>query len=254
MTENELFSRRIADYADSAKRNSVEYTGFLSEDEQDECARILKKHDVRFAFDGGIEDSERKMCAVFSDSFSEEWLSFPISVVEITLNDRTASVRHSDCLGSILGLGLKRPVVGDIVFLDGKIYVAAEENIAKHICSQLDRIGKYACTAVLSDGSKTVKNERHFENIGLIVTSNRLDCYVCAVAKTSREKAAASIRAGNVRLNGVQVYDVTKKLSFGDRLSVRGFGKYVVDCRPDECPKTQKDRLRINMKKYEGSK
>ena len=147
MTDAELFSRRIADHAESAMRNSVEYTGFLSEDEQDDCSQILKKLGVGYSFDGGIENAERRMCAIYSDSFSAEWLSFPISVVEITPHDKTAQIRHPDCLGSILGLGLKRSVIGDIVFSDGKIYVAAEENIAKHICSQLCRVGKYVCSA-----------------------------------------------------------------------------------------------------------
>lgn len=254
MTDAELFARRIADHADAAMRNSVEYTGFLSEDEQDECARILKKRGVCFSFCGGAENAERKMCAIYSDSFSEDWLSFPLSLVEITLRDKTAQVRHPDCLGSILGLGLKRSVIGDIVFSDGKIYVVAEENIAKHICSQLSRIGKYACSAEIADETKRIGNDRKFENVGLIVASNRLDCYVAAISRISREKAAAAINAGYVRLNGAQIYEVTKRLSFGDRLSVRGAGKYILDSDPDVCPKTQKNRLKINMKKYESSK
>ena len=254
MTDAELFSRRIADHAESAMRNSVEYTGFLSEDEQDDCSQILKKLGVGYSFDGGIENAERRMCAIYSDSFSAEWLSFPISVVEITPHDKTAQIRHPDCLGSILGLGLKRSVIGDIVFSDGKIYVAAEENIAKHICSQLCRVGKYVCSAKIADGLDTIRNERKFETVGLIVTSNRLDCYVAAISKTSREKAVSAIKAGDVRLNGTQIYDVTKRLSFGDRLSVRGAGKYIVDSDPEDCHKTQKDRLKINMQKYERSK
>lgn len=86
------------------------------------------------------------------------------------------------------------------------------------------------------------------------MTSNRLDCYVAAISKTSREKAVSAIKAGDVRLNGTQIYDVTKRLSFGDRLSVRGAGKYIVDSDSEDCHKTQKDRLKINMQKYERSK
>ena len=108
------------------------------------------------------------------------------------------------------------------VFHNGKIYVAAEEKIAEHICSQLDRIGKYACSAKIADPSVIVSNERRFEIVGLIISSNRLDCYVSAIAGISRERAASEIKAGNIRLNGVQVYEATKRLSLGDRLSVRG--------------------------------
>ena len=253
MTDSEIFVRRIADHAEAAARKSVDYTGFLSEEEQIECAAVLKKLGARFSFFGGIENAERKVCAVYTEFFSEEWLSFPISLVEITLNDRSAEVRHPDCLGSLLGLGLKRSVIGDIVFHNGKIYVAAEEKIAEHICSQLDRIGKYACSAKVADPSVIVSNERRFETVGLIISSNRLDCYVSAIAGISRERAASEIKAGNIRLNGAQVYEATKRLSLGDRLSVRGSGKYIVDSDPNECTKTHKNRLRINLKKYERS-
>ena len=44
MTDAELFSRRIADHAESAMRNSVEYTGFLSEDEQEALDMALNSN------------------------------------------------------------------------------------------------------------------------------------------------------------------------------------------------------------------
>ena len=59
MTDAELFSRRIADHAESAMRNSVEYTGFLSEDEQDDCRRVRLVHVETFA------DTEKTRCRLF---------------------------------------------------------------------------------------------------------------------------------------------------------------------------------------------
>ena len=86
-----------------------------------------------------------------------------------------------------------------------------------------------------------------FENIVITVSSARLDSVVSAVLSLSREKSAEQIRQGRVFVNSAETDNVSRILREGDKISVRGYGKFLLE---GFSGLTKKGRLKINIKKY----
>lgn len=226
------------------------YTGFLSEEEQAQLEPVLKKSAVEYCFDGGIRNAQRKMLAVFTAG-AEPYLDFPYRILHIKMSGFDAPPTHRELLGSLLGLGVTRDVIGDIVIAGNDVYAAVCRNMAEYFCEQLTRIGKKPCQTQLLPQDCTVQYEQRFIQMNILVSSNRLDCFVASITNTSRQKSVEYIKSGNVFINAAEVTDVTKHLSAGDKLTIRRYGKYLIPENPADCPLTAKGRIKIVIKKYE---
>lgn len=175
------------------------------------------------------------------ESFSE--LTAPVFVE----GSGYASFTHRDLLGSVLALGLRREVIGDIIVTkDSSAYILACPEAAKLILSELRRVGRDT-VKVRPAECRDIKIERHFENIASTVAAPRLDGVVRALCSVSREDAASLVLSGKAELNYLTVQQPDRKVAPGDILSVRGYGKFIIDRCEDE---TRRGRLRLEARKY----
>ena len=158
-----------------------------------------------------------------------------------------ASLTHRDLLGSVLALGLRREVIGDIIVTkDSSACIMACPEAAKLILSELRRVGRDT-VKVRPAEHRDIKIERHFENITSTVAAPRLDGVVRALCSVSREDAASLVLSGKAELNYLTVQQPDRKVAPGDILSVRGYGKFIIDRCEDE---TRRGRLRLEARKY----
>ena len=81
----------------------------------------------------------------------------------------------------------------------------------------------------------------------LIVASFRLDAFVAAITKLSRNQALLLIRDGKVSLNHRVLEDGSKGINSGDILSIRGYGRYIFFA---EGGRTGSGRLHVHIKKF----
>lgn len=79
------------------------------------------------------------------------------------------------------------------------------------------------------------------------MASMRLDGVVKALCGLSREDASKLVARGDVSLNCFEKYETDREVQNGDIISVKGFGKYIVDSTGG---RTRKDRLRVSARKY----
>ncbi len=75
----------------------------------------------------------------------------------------------------------------------------------------------------------------------------RLDAVLKVMIGSSREEAARRIAAGLVSVNHAPCLSASAAVKEGDRVSVRGEGRFLVDALG---PPTRKGRLFITVKKY----
>ena len=100
---------------------------------------------------GGYDDAERVMFAMFPDYMDEDEIIFPIDAVRISYNSKfSSSLSHRDFLGSILGLGIERIKVGDILVYDGEALCFSDSSISQYIVSNLERVGHTKVTAQIA--------------------------------------------------------------------------------------------------------
>ena len=233
----------IFDMAETAsKRGCSIYGDFLSENSI--SALLCRKNylpAVPVLF-GGFDDAERQMVA-FIDEYDEA--DFPIGAVCLS-SPMLHSLSHRDFLGSVLGLGIKREKCGDIIILENECYIIAHRDIVSFIASSLTKVGRVGvkCTECTLDEIRLP--EKSFEPIKGTVSSLRLDSVVSLFAGKSRSHGAELINAGFVFINGIACEKNDMHLSDGDVISVRGYGKAVLEVGG----KSKKDRIFVTLNKY----
>jgi RNA-binding protein YlmH len=193
----------------------------------------------KLCFDGGIKNAERQLCYI-----QFEWFSLPIHIIKVSNLDRT-KVTHSDVLGAIMALGIKRQKIGDIIIGD-EIHFAVKEEISKYVLENLFKISNYNVSLEITQ-QDTIKREYEFLDIFATVASLRLDCIISSILNLSREKAKELILSGRVNINHFEVLDNTKNVAINDVISIKKFGRFILS---ELNGQTKKDRTKILIKKF----
>ncbi len=242
---------RAYDIAEICERQYIpKAIGFLTPAEGLAVKRNFSKKDfsadLQFFTFGGFADAERKMFFALPEYADESAVWEFIQPLEITGRD-LAELNHRDFLGSLVGLGIKREKLGDILCFEDRCIVFAAADIADYIISNLDKVGRCGISIRRIEPKQLIIPKRKFEEIRTTVPSLRLDAVVGAALKTSRSAAVEIIRQKRVAVNWQETDDTALKLKGGDVFSVRGKGRFRLT---DEAYTTRKDRLGICIEKY----
>lgn len=102
------------------RKNIPAHTGFLSPREQ-HLAQFLFGEDPQLHFFGGYEDAERKKLIFLPDYLEDHFLMEADSPVACIHADfyREDTPTHRDFLGALIGSGITRECIGDILVTDG---------------------------------------------------------------------------------------------------------------------------------------
>lgn len=202
-------------------------------------------YDCNYMFFGGYDESERKILGVFPEWEEPSPDGFPIAVLKIQCTYKN-ELTHRDYLGTLMSLGLERTKIGDILVEDGFAYVFVCADTAEYIRENIRKIGNKGVKTELIKLGNFTPPPRKYEEIDTVCASLRLDAVTAAAAKLSRAEASRVIADGKVKLNHREICDVSKNISDGDLLSIRGFGRFVLAQAGRE---TRKGRLWIKLKR-----
>lgn len=242
--DNELLSARVGDVADIVeKSNHFKFFGFLSLEEKVLCERIISRRNVKYSFFGGYDNATRVVLGCFPDWASD----IPFPITPITFIYRKSEVlKHRDFLGAILSLGLKRETVGDILIGEGYAIAFVLDEISDFVVSQIDKVARVGVTAKIGC-DLPLPSISELSEFSATVSSERLDCVVSALCNISRSQALSKIEGGFVSVNSQICEKATKTVISGDAVTIRGFGKFLIDSLID---KTRKGRIVLKYKKY----
>ncbi len=242
--EERLFYARIDDTVQISERtNKCKYMGFLSLEQSAAAKAYLDKCNVRYGFFGGYDDAQRVMLGCFPEWASGE--DYPISAVTFSYR-KADNLTHRDFLGSLMGLGLTREAVGDILVEEGRAVAFLSDEIADYVISQLSKIGRTGVTVKKGYEGKLPQSGT-LADFSSTVASLRLDCVVSALAGFSRSDANEKIGQGFVSVNSFITEKNTLTVNEGDVIAVRGKGKFIIGALDG---RTRKDRVVLNYKKY----
>ncbi len=242
---------RAYDIAEICERQYIpKAMGFLTPAERMAVSRDFKPKEfsaeLQFFTFGGFDEAERQMFFALPDYAARDMVWEFIDVLEITGRD-IAELNHRDFLGSLLGLGIKREKLGDILCFGDKCIAFAASDISDYIISNLDKVGRCGIRIKKLEPDNLKLPKRKFEEIRTTVAALRLDSVIGAALKTSRSAAVEVIRGKRVAVNWQDTEDTAFKLKGGDVFSVRGKGRFRLS---DEINETRKGRLGICIEKY----
>lgn len=253
--EERLLLARALDKLETARRKNIPAcTGFLSPAERVSVETLIAMsgHPAHLFF-GGYEGAERTVCVFLPDWQEPEDFSAlaladegPVAALRCTFRAEE-NLTHRDFLGSILGQGITREKVGDLLVGEGKCDLIVLRELSDYLLQNLDSAGRVrlkVSAIPLADLEPPVVQVKHIRDT---VATPRLDAIVAAAFSTSRGKAADFISAGRVQLNHRECTKSDKLVEEGDTLSCRGLGKAVVKSLGGL---SKKGRVMVELERY----
>ena len=211
------------------KSASVTGTAFLTPAEAYTLENWAKRGtDCTVLLRGGHPDAERR-CAFFlpdwmdADAFDEGEYLCALECVA-----RFGSPGHRDWLGAVLGLGIERDRLGDILIDGERAWLFCLPTVRQHLLLNLDKVGRWGVKVREIPLTDVPQQERKIRESVFSVQSARLDAVCAGMFGLSRSAAAAAIAQGLVTLNYAVCLKSDAPVKDGDILSVRGSGKGTV--------------------------
>lgn len=193
-------------------------TLFLTPAEIQEVLSVLKNYE--YTLNGGFEGAERRIIVVGNVSAD---LNKYLAVLRIQSSNK--DLNHRSVLGSVLGLGIKREMIGDIIVQNKTCDVVVIKEMKEFIINNLRKVGSEnveVCEVELQDILK-IDAQKQLKNFS--VASLRVDAIISVVFGISREKSASLISQEKVLINFLPCLNNSKSIKEGDLISVRGFGR-----------------------------
>ena len=248
--EERVVLARVLDQMERTASRSIPCaTQFLSPAQRAAAEPLLAASGhPRCLFHGGYEGAERTVCVFLPDwQEPEDWdESEELAAIEAAFppND---DLTHRDILGGLMGIGLTREKVGDILVLEEKAQIVALKEAAPIILSQFDQAGRARLKlreiplSVLSPAPVQVRLVKD------TVAALRLDAVVSSGFSIARGKAADLISGGRVSVNHRECVKSDKPVAEGDILTCRGLGKCVLKTVGGQ---SRKGRIIIEIERY----
>ena len=247
--ENKEDIVRVIDKADRAiKTWEVVVTDFLSPPVVAEINSIFAKlTEIEVITWGGYPQAERQRVGLSRPDIPLDNSQIELAALDIAGNFLFDSATHRDFLGSILGTGIVREKIGDIIVLGerGAQAIVVPEMV-DFLTTSLTQVRSVSVKTQQIDFSELKIRPPKKKELTTVEASMRLDAIASAGFGMSRSKMADAISAKDVRVNWKEITQASHTVKSGDLISVRGKGRLEVG----EVSVTKKQRYRVSLARY----
>ncbi len=191
-TEGEETVVKLVDLAEAVQRSQkFRLSGFLDPYGQEIAETVAANYPgLRVDFGGGYQGAERARAMYIHEDFAGTPAGFDIACLKASWNGQFARLSHRDVLGALMGLGIERDRLGDLLV--------------------------------------TADSVQRCKEIRATVASLRIDSIAASGFGSSRSRAAADIAADKMKLNWQPVKSASQTVKEGDIISMRGRGRLEV--------------------------
>ncbi|NEQ27291.1 MAG: photosystem II S4 domain protein, partial [Microcoleus sp. SIO2G3] len=203
--------------------------------------------DVEILAWGGYPQAERQRVAIARSEIPLDQSQVAIAAIDIAGNFLFDPASHRDFLGALLGTGIVREKVGDILVLGerGAQAIVVPE-LVEFLEMSLTQVRSVPVKTRRIDLSELKIREPKKKELTTVEASMRLDAVASAGFGMSRSKMSDLISAGDVRVNWKETTQPSHPLKSGDLVAIRGKGRLEVG----EVAVTKKDRYRVQLTRY----
>ncbi len=247
--ENREEIARIIDQAEQAIKNwEIVLTDFLSPPVMLEVQGIFNNlTEINIQAWGGYPQAERQRLGISRTDIPLEQSDIELAALDIAGNFLFDTATHRDFLGAILGTGIIRYKVGDIIVLGERgAQVIVIPEIVTFLETSLTQVRSVPVKTRQIEFSELKIRPPQKKEITTVEASMRLDAIASAGFGMSRSKMSNAIAGGDVRVNWKEVTQASYNLRAGDLVSVRGKGRLEIG----DVALTKKQRYRINLVRY----
>lgn len=224
--EDRLLLAKVLDkYDQNQRRNIPAATAFLSPREQQMARALLNAAGVRagYVLDGGYEEAERRRLIFLPDWAEED--PGQLAFLRADFHGADSALTHRDILGSLMGLGVVRERVGDILVSPHSADIVADPSLRDFFLREWSAAGRVKLSVSEIAREELCVPQVQVKTIRDTVSSLRLDAVTAAAFSMSRGRAAELIAAGRVNLDHVPCVKPDRPVAEGAVLTARGLGK-----------------------------
>ncbi|KAH7512561.1 hypothetical protein FEM48_Zijuj12G0103500 [Ziziphus jujuba var. spinosa] len=231
----------------ASSRREILHTNFLTPPVLKESLLAVEKlADVKAVAQGGYPQAERCRISVgVPDVFSSD--PDILAALSITGNFGYQPCSHGDFLGAILGTGIAREKVGDIILQGEKgAQIIIVPELVDFLISSLDKVGNVSVSCEKIPLIALDYEPPRTKSFRTVEASLRVDALASAGFKVSRSKLVDLISNGDVRVNWTPVSKNGITLKTGDIVSVSGKGRLKIG----EINSTKKGKFAVELIRY----
>lgn len=232
--EDRLLLARVLDkWEESEQKNIPTHTKFLNEQERALVEKVLASiGNVRHLFFGGYAGAVRTILMYLPDYLESEQMTedhaSPLAYIRAAYSVED-KLSHRDFLGSLMGAGINRETIGDILVGEGSCDIVVLKEVLPYLLVNFETVGRTKIQKSTIASELLRVPEEKFKLIKDTVASIRLDSVVSSGFSISREKAGEFVKASRVSLNSQECVKPDKPVSEGDTIVLRGMGKIRLD-------------------------
>lgn len=280
MDENNLFLKNIEEkYERFLDYYTIMNSDFLTMEQQSMLSGFLRTHRREGVFFyGGFAEAERRQvvflpdytgvaekvcelppnenekendfanCRILTEYFEQNPENCPIRLLDVVIPPAEhKTLGHRDYLGALVGEGIKREKVGDILVHEKGAQIIVASELADYLAENFRQVGsvnvlvkKSQISALNSTGIRTI-------SLKFTVSSPRIDTIVSGVFGISRKDAVSVISHGKVFVSGREINKPDFALKGGEKIVLRGKGKAIYN---GVTGTSKKGKLYIDVEKY----
>lgn len=229
-------------------RHQPKYSNFLNPYHLYLAKPILEQIvDLKFLEYGGYDRAERKRLAVMPEYYIQDMVESPIVLLDITGQFKFQDVSHRDFLGSILGTGIKREMVGDLILYNDGCQAIIAKEMKEYLLLNLEQVHKIGVEVKEMDFEALQIEPEQLKEIRSTVASLRLDSVASSGFSTSRSKMSKEIERGKVKVNWKVVDNPATFINQEDIISIRGRGRVEIE---EILGESNRGRIKLKLKRY----
>lgn len=244
--DEKIFIDHVLDWVQQVEFQYSPYlTPFLDPREQYIVDSIIGQHsEVKAEAFGGYEAAERKRLFLSPSYFEPGQEDFQIKIAELRYPKKFADLSHGKILGTLMGAGIKREMIGDIISDGDDWQFFADESIMQFLLTTLTKVGNITTQLEEIPYTEILLPKDAWEERSETVSSLRLDVILANVFHISRQKAKELISSNKVKVNWNETERPDIVLGIHDVLSIRGYGRLRIEAIEG---KTKKEKIRLKL-------
>ncbi len=229
--DDKWFIGHMEDLAVTADQTGyITFSDFLDDHQRSLLSSMEGRLPVCLSFFGGYPEAERQLAVFYPDYMKEslaELLKEELVLLQIKPLDQRFLKHipgHRDYLGALMGTGIRRDKLGDLLTADQGAYLWVKKEISSYIQRELTSVGAAGVMVREVSSEELPKAQQGVLSV-IIISSLRIDAVISRGFHMGRAEALKWIAAGRASRNGLQILEGDKLVSVGDKITLRGKGR-----------------------------
>ena len=189
---------------------------------------------------------------VYKEDWERKLIHFGLGEAEISIlhirskSGRFVKLKHPDYLGALIGLGLDRKVLGDIIAFEEEAFVYVKSTMEDFLLHHLKEVGRASVEVeTIEEIPQDKLPKSQVEEV--VLSSLRIDRFLASVFHLARKKSQEAIQEGLVFIDGLSITKIHTDVEENQRISLRKKGKVRL---LKILRKTKKGSLVIQIERY----